>query len=236
MTLSETLPNVSSTSSVAKHLHSRGLDPVNLSLDPKIIPSGLFLDRLTYSQKTLSYQHDALDAFRGILRLHRFITLWGIPITCIGWRINPCVGFAMGLLWIRRPWGSLNPHATNNAGISYTRRPGFPTWSWTSVIGEIFQNSSGVHSLYGKFLMSASHSSNFQMEGIRSSVRVEMPDSGISLAEAIEGAENDILPETSTSIFLEGDIVRVRRLQWLPNATDRLLRFSFCQQNDEPIL
>lgn len=227
ITLSEALSDGPSTSLVARNLNSRGLEPLTFS--PSRNMSGLFLDRLAYSQRTLSYQQDALDAFRGILRLHPFVTLWGIPVTLVGWRLDPDIGFAMGLLWIRRPSWSFDRHMTNKVGSSYARRPGFPTWSWTSVVGEIFQDSYGEQSFYGKFFSQVSHFPDFQMGGLVSSLKVEMPISGVSLDEAIEFSETNILPEKSISIFLEGEIITV-----MQRKTDE--SFWFCQKDNEPIL
>lgn len=67
------------------------------------------------------------------------------------------------------------------------------------------------------------------MKEITSTLKIEMFSSGASLAEAIELTQNNILPETSTSIFLEGDIVRVRR-------SESGRSFRFCQQDGKPFI
>ena len=85
MTMSEALPDEPSTSSVARHLNSVGLQPLTFSEARRNIPNGLFLDRMVYSRRSFTYQRDALDAFRGILRLHPFVTLWGVPVARRGW-------------------------------------------------------------------------------------------------------------------------------------------------------
>lgn len=121
--LSEALPQISSSTTLAEGFNAKYSDQVldRTSAGHK----GFFLDRLKYTKKTLSYQNDILDAFRGIIGLHPFVTFWGIPITCLGWNLDPCVGFSMGLLWVRI-----------FTGQSSSRRPGFPTWSWTSVTAQ----------------------------------------------------------------------------------------------------
>ncbi|MCJ1261537.1 hypothetical protein MMC22_001401 [Lobaria immixta] len=56
-----------------------------------------------------------------------------------------------------------------------------------------------------------------------------MPISGVSLDEAIEFSETNILPEKSISIFLEGEIITV-----MQRKTDE--SFWFCQKDNGPIL
>ena len=213
MTLSEAVPHRPSTSPVANRLNSTGLTPETFAAPGMwLAPVGLFLDRMTYTKRNLSYPQDALDAFKGILRLNPFVTLWGIPVARTGWDIDPYLAFAMGLLWMRRPRISIDSHVIDSVGQTGSRRPGFPTWSWASVTAEIYQDPNYGRSFYKKFLSpDYPDLPDHQMEGIAPRFRVELPGSGTSLAQAVERSTTDLLPETSTSIIIEGEIVKVKR-------------------------
>lgn len=80
------------------------------------------------------------------------------------------------------------------------------------MVGEIFQDNygAGQHSFYGKFLREISPFADVQTEGIVSSLKVEISSSRVSSAEAIWYTKGNMLPETSSSVFIQGDIVRVQ--------------------------
>jgi hypothetical protein len=82
---------------------------------------------LQYSQRTLTYDKDGLDAFRGILARSPYRTYWGIPI--FGIPEDPETGFSRGLGW--------------KGGLK--RREALPSWSWTGWTGGIqyYLNYSG---------------------------------------------------------------------------------------------
>lgn len=96
----------------------------------------VFADHIEhYSHRTLSYDDDILNAFRGILARSPFWTYYGVAITIepkyISWAApkDGNVGFANGLFW----------HAFEDYS-SYTvlqRRPGFPSWSWAGWKGHV---------------------------------------------------------------------------------------------------
>jgi hypothetical protein len=78
---------------------------------------------LNYTSRILFHESDSLNAFKGILACLDISSYWGI--IC-----NGAIGdkhitrdFAIDLLWRRAGFGM--------------RRPGFPSWSWTSFAGPI---------------------------------------------------------------------------------------------------
>ncbi len=106
----------------------------------------LQLRLLGYSQRSLTYGSDALDAFRGILSRSKNFSYHGIPIFGqIGLRKHgdgPSASFAFsfglsfGLAWARffplgTPPGALLDSPSGTDG----RRHCFPSWSWTSIRG-----------------------------------------------------------------------------------------------------
>lgn len=194
VTLSEALPEVAPPKSwLANCFRSGHSDPISRYMFKETL-AGFFGDRLRYTSKTLSYQKDILDAFRGIIGLHEYVTLWGNPIARVGWPLDPCVSFAMGLLW--------------EPTRLCRRRPGFPTWSWTSVVGQVSQRRiADPH--YLDFLESGSGPPNSRMDRVKPVFSVQIPNLGETLAQTIENSRTKILPELSTSIIVEGDVFRL---------------------------
>jgi hypothetical protein len=108
-------------------------------LDPRILHEDTRLDAPTfhrhlsaYSKRTLSYDIDGLNAFRGILSRSQSATYWGVPIfksdsapdsAIVGAQHRALTpfhqGFSVGLAWA--------------TGYDSTgRRHGLPSWSWVS--------------------------------------------------------------------------------------------------------
>ena len=141
-TLSEAIRVNSKSSSLAKGFNSMRLAPSLFSMeDSYLLKDSIFRDRLVFSQRILTYNLDALNAFRGILSRSEWITFWGVSIIPRHSDMDPCVGFALGMLWMARPPWSLSRHIKGHANLAYVRRSGFPIWSWTSVIGEIYDDT-----------------------------------------------------------------------------------------------
>ena len=89
-----------------------------------------------YTTRNLTYEDDALDAFRGVLRRSHFPTYYGIPIAPndiseIGENAKDFnIGFARGLYWL--------PLRTGGGGrIPLSRRSKFPSWSWVGWKGSV---------------------------------------------------------------------------------------------------
>ena len=101
-----------------------------------------------YSQRTLTYEYDFFDAFRAILTRSPFITFWGFPVIPTGAKTDPGVGLALGLLWVRRLEWTISRHLPFVEGKPRTRRPGFPSWSWTRIVGEIYNEGYGPQSIF----------------------------------------------------------------------------------------
>lgn len=231
-TFSEAVPGQSSCSPVARHLNSSGLDPSMFSPGSNISFSGLFLDRLSYTQRALTYQNDGLDAFRGILRTYPFVTFWGIPVSYKGGALDPRVCFTMGLLWARRSLATFEAHMPSNHTGSYARRPGFPTWSWAGVVGEIFQFATNEPCTYRAFFRSEPENESSELIP---AFKVSTKDSGLELRDAIKCATTDMLPELSPALLIEGDLVRVRRESNQSVKAGKVghIRFRFCDKDDK---
>ncbi|KAF9697803.1 hypothetical protein EKO04_004278 [Ascochyta lentis] len=87
-------------------------------IDPSSDDAMITLDRLLrdYSQRTLTFDEDALNAILGILNEFRVLHLRGMPV--IARHTSLDLAYAMDLTW-------------RNAGPG-RERPGFPSWSWAS--------------------------------------------------------------------------------------------------------
>jgi hypothetical protein len=143
-TWSEAVPFDPSSDSLAELLNSSRLNGALFGADAAI-SNGLFHDRLEYSKRNLTYETDILNAFRGILHRSSFVTFWGIPVIPSNSDVDPNVGFALGFLWIKRPkWTTSRHIRTTYRAIASTRRRGFPTWSWISLLAEIYQDNYGL--------------------------------------------------------------------------------------------
>lgn len=147
---SEAVPFDSSASTVAQMLN----DSLNARLFEResSIPDGFHSDRLEYTKRNLAKPKDILDAFWGITQRSAFITVGGIPVRLLESNVDLNTGFALGLLWLRWPGWTISRHLLNSSSSLGIRRPGFPTWSWTSLLAEIYQDTYGLQSAYGKFV------------------------------------------------------------------------------------
>ena len=77
---SEAVPSESRSCWISSLLNSSRLD--GTLFGPRTsIANGFWRDKLAFSQRTLTYESDILDAFRGILSRSPFVTFWGVPIT-----------------------------------------------------------------------------------------------------------------------------------------------------------
>jgi hypothetical protein len=110
-------------------LRAPGDELPNALFEPRVISGprikgelALFSDYVAhYSQRKLTQETDALDAFKGILARSPFHSYWGVPMVDSVRQDAPDVGFAKGLAW---------------KGGLY-RRQRLPSWSWTGWTGSI---------------------------------------------------------------------------------------------------
>jgi Heterokaryon incompatibility protein (HET) len=117
--------------------------------DSKMLSAGLFSENkpgselweftrhvTQYTGRQLTYEKDALDAFRGVLSRSQFHNYYGIPIglTESPRRVNDHeeldLGFAQGLYWLPKAKDGL-------LWTSLSRRSWFPTWSWVGWQGSV---------------------------------------------------------------------------------------------------
>lgn len=131
-----------------------------------------FADRYVYSQRSLSFEADALNAFSGLLNRQNFLHISGQPVIVPGSNLPACAGFAMGLLWStksKRLTSRLPRSKAVKSGKSLernvTRRPGFPSWSWPSVNATIVPPPSppDYGNLYQKFVRETSHFEDYPL-------------------------------------------------------------------------
>ena len=147
-TRSEAVPSESHRCWISLGLNYGRLD-ARLYGEGTAIMDGLIQDRFSFSRRRLTYESDILDAFRGILNRSPFVTFWGVPITPPGAKMDPHTGLALGLLWCRRDKASKSAPLKESEDVFRRRRPGFPTWSWASVTGEVFNQIYGAQSIFG---------------------------------------------------------------------------------------
>jgi hypothetical protein len=109
-----------------------GLERDNESFRPSSRPPEFreLVDHITaYTSRNLTYQDDALDVFRGVLKRSHFLTYYGIPLAPRDVsEIVECpkdfnIGFARGLYW-------LPLRTTQGRRIHPSRRSKFPSGSW----------------------------------------------------------------------------------------------------------
>jgi hypothetical protein len=226
---SEAVPSESHHCWISLGLNYGRLD-ARLYEEGSAIMDGLIQDRFSFSRRHLSYESDILDAFRGILRRSPFVTFWGVPITPPGAKMDPNTGLALGLLWCRRSETSRSTHLKEGEEVFRRRRAGFPTWSWASVTGEVFNQIYGAQSIFGKYLTGRNDISNENDANIQFSL--QSGGEWISLDEVMQRCWSNTLPEDSIppSLLVQGYIVRVVSAQ---NGLYRLYDFD---QLDPPFL
>ena len=171
-----------------------------------LVPDGFWLDRFIFSQRDLKHESDILDAFRGILNRSLFVTLWGVPITPPKAAMDPHTGFALGLLWSKRPEWTHSPYLKPAERRARIRRDNFPTWSWTSVTGEIHNESYGKQSLFGAYL-GADNDVSIQNDAyIHFQIYAE--NRPMPLHQVLQQQHSHVLPEESPFLLVQGDVVR----------------------------
>jgi hypothetical protein len=224
-TMSETVPSSPTSYWVASILNSHRLNASLFAKKEFGITDGLFMDRLMFSQRHLTHPEDVLDTFRGILSRSPFIAIWGVPVIPVGGKMDPCVGLALGLLWVKRPTFAVSRHVQPTRVVPYTRRPGFPTWSWTSIVGEIYNVVyENRQSILGDYLGASTEISATN----EAYLRFWLPFEGqpTPLQEVIQRTSLNVLSEQSPDLLVEGDILRVR-------SHLGSMSYLFCGQDNE---
>ncbi|KAF2819457.1 HET-domain-containing protein [Ophiobolus disseminans] len=105
-----------------------------------------FTDHIAeFSRRTLTFEDDVLNAFRGLLSRASFHTLYGIPVINYGIKTDFNIGFAAGLWW--QPTLLRGHH---RPFVPLKRRSCFPSWTWAGWKGCVyypFDPSSEVHQI-----------------------------------------------------------------------------------------
>jgi hypothetical protein len=236
-TISETIRGGPTTSSVAALLNNTYLNEALFAKDQPEHHTGLLGDRLTFSQRHLTYDSDALNAFRGFLARSNLVSFWGVSIVPMDSGLDPDIGLALGLMWRKRSKRSLfRSKFRKHEEQYYTRRIGgqFPTWSWASVKGEICHETTPYNTanstvwayLHGDkaFGSLTAFSPKFSLVSTTGEVR--------SLHSILANTMSSIIPEISSSLYVDGEVVRVRLFQASFNSSIREnARFIFCDDD-----
>jgi len=215
---SEAVPSDSTSNLISSLLNSTCLGPA-LFGSTKSLLKEFCLDRLVFTQRQLTYESDVLDAFRGILNRSKVMSFWGVPITPPKAAMDAHTGFSLGLLWTRKPKRATSNHLKSPKDPPRVRRIGFPSWSWMSVTGEIFnENGPGSSansvrsketSVFDKYL--AGDESVSKMSGAFIRFHVQTDGQWEPLHDAIQKQCTNTLREESPNLLVEGDLVRVVR-------------------------
>ena len=93
-----------------------------------------------YTSRDLTFDYDALNAFRGILARCAWRSYWGVPILSPGNQF----GFAKGLQWIPDHAARATANSSDQSiePSSFSRRKEFPSWSWAGWKGQVLLQSS----------------------------------------------------------------------------------------------
>jgi Heterokaryon incompatibility protein (HET) len=216
---SEAVPSDPGTNSISSLLNNNRLNASLFGYNV-VAAEGLYLDRMMFSQRRLTYESDVLDAFRGLLARSPFITFWGVPVIPAGSQMDPSLGLALGFLRVR----GLADHRDSCCVDPGIRRLGFPTWSWASITGDIsndryLTNSVCRHYLEGDPKVLAQNDAYLQFWKVSRGQQVP-------LHEIIQQLKSNAVPEDSHCLAVEGDLVRVK-------LKSTSLGFQHCEQNDK---
>jgi hypothetical protein len=166
-----------------------------------------------YTARNLTYETDAINAFRGLLARLPFPSYYGVPIApddIVGPGVElqeVDIGFARGLCWKSK---------LEDSGKSLTRRPDFPSWSWAGWAGRIgfHQGWSVVENDYV-----AADISTFTTK-----FRVQTSSGLSTLKGMFKASRANCLPEKSNVLLIDADIVQVR----LQRCRSKQIRFCVC--------
>lgn len=145
-----------------------------------------------YTTRDLTYDSDSLNAFRGLLARHSHPSYWGIPLLCEEKRIT-CVdaSFARGLCW-----QSLK--CLGDDAIKHRRRPGFPTWSWAAVEGQI---------TYSNLRFDRPRGSKIFLEDSEGTLK------SVAHAINIQGPKEKMIPEQTHYLHISGPVIKWRLIR-----------------------
>jgi hypothetical protein len=166
-------------------------------------------DHITeYSDRSLTYEKDTLDAFRGILLRGPFNSFFGILVMPNKHHISISsdAGFATGLWWtpalVQRP----------EKHTRLQRRPHFPSWTWIGWKGSVtYPFATGIHQQHAE----DAEDEYMAVRPQRFRTRFWLQDAAEtprSLDTAIFAAEYEsmMLPETLYSLVVDADVFRLR--------------------------
>ena len=234
---SETIRGGPTTSSIAALLNNTYLNKALSAKDRPEQHTGLLGDRLTFSQRNLTYDSDALNAFRGFLARSNLVSFWGVSVVPIERTLDPDIGLALGLMWRKRSKRSLSGSKFRKYDQNfYIRRIGghFPTWSWASVKGEIchgFCYNLPPTSAMWAYLRGDESSDPLIASSAKFSL-VSTTGEVRSLRSILEDTMSNIIPEVSSSLYVDGEVVRMRLFQQKGYADIReSARFVFCDDD-----
>jgi hypothetical protein len=124
-TMSEVVPKPPGSPWVVESLNSDNLGDIVARFGGDKSRMDLLVDdRLMFTQRTLTYPGDVLDACRGILARSTYISLWGVPIIPKGTTRDPSKGLALGLTVSKKPSCTLQPKGRTHTPAALAFLPG----------------------------------------------------------------------------------------------------------------
>jgi hypothetical protein len=162
-----------------------------------------------YSRKTLTYETDGLNAFRGLLSRAQLHTFYGVPLftygdqrVAIDSNTHFDLGFAVGLLW------SLQRDGIQQ--IVGKRRPQFPSWTWIGWKGRFgYDQEVATYTNYPKVFMELAESRFTRVE-----TTFLLEDSSGTLStfqdaiEVLDGTK--MIPELQYSLIIDATVLQLR--------------------------
>jgi hypothetical protein len=145
-----------------------------------------------FTTRSLTFESDGLNAFRGMLARHSLPSYWGVPLLSKKpEKLSADGAFALGLSWT-----CCRSKNTPDPEYRARRREHFPTWSWVSVVDDIeFLSDSDVEiDLCSTFSLEDSCG---QLESLDCAI--------IRLSEA-----NKLIPERTRYLHISGPLIKVR--------------------------
>ncbi|KAK3949468.1 HET-domain-containing protein [Pseudoneurospora amorphoporcata] len=154
----------------------------------------------SYSKRQLSFQADALNAFRGLLSRVSFITYWGVPCYELSTEKSMETHYSLAIQASDKTAASLflrslcwEPERT-----CLGRRERFPSWSWLG-----WKTSDGIFMYAGLLFAPVIAHSTLNIED-DDGTTISMFDLIRQLGPDIE--RSSVLPERTTYLWLEGPV------------------------------
>lgn len=162
-----------------------------------------------YQTRHLSYESDALHAFKGLLSLAPTRSYFGILLSRRMATMDSIVAFTKGLLW--------NTISKKSGSAGQAIREGFPSWTWLSrkhygisfaITGHL--SSFGVEDNPHEFRPSEPYANFLRKTWVANIWTTTLEGKSISMAELLQKYEHGVIPEQSQVLRLQSVTMRYR--------------------------